>query len=404
MRSATRRGFLLCGLPILFLPLAVLVTGIAASIPSSAEAQEAAVKRPWSLRNLFMPRKADRVEPGMEVAPKARKKPRSKVPRAPREPDVPVVEKLPDSRTVMVIGDFLGAGLAEGLDAAFAQNPRVRILDRTSGSSGFVRDDFHNWPETITELIDTEKPAVILVMLGANDRQQMRVDGGRETLRSDKWMAEYGARTQALAKAIAAKKVPFLWVGVPAFKYSKMLSDMLAFNDVYRAAAEGAGAEYIDIWDGFVDENGAYVSTGPDINGQPVRLRANDGINLTTPGKRKIAFYVEKPLSKLLGESTTPSVAALTPASLPKVAVPDIDIGTIDRTQPISLKDPELDGGTELLGSVAQPKRNARSPGERLVIEGVGPDASPGRADDFSWPRPLPPSSAAADKTTAITP
>ena len=40
----------------------------------------------------------------------------------------------------------------------------------------------------------------------------------------------------------------------------------------------------MDIWDGFVDENGAYVSTGPDINGQPARLRAGDGINLTKAG------------------------------------------------------------------------------------------------------------------------
>ena len=92
---------------------------------------------------------------------------------------------------------------------------------------------------------------------------------------------------------------------------------MLAFNDIYRKAAEGAGAEFVDIWDGFVDENGAYVSTGPDINGQPVRLRAGDGINLSKAGKRKVAFYAEKPLNKLLGEIAMPGVAAFAPAKLP---------------------------------------------------------------------------------------
>ena len=37
---------------------------------------------------------------------------------------------------------------------------------------------------------------------------------------------------------------------------------------------------------------------GPDMNGQPVRLRGSDGISLSKPGKRKVAFDVEKPLNK----------------------------------------------------------------------------------------------------------
>ena len=54
---------------------------------------------------------------------------------------------------MLVVGDFLGSGLAEGLTTAFTQNPNVKIVDRTSGSSGFVREDFHNWPEKVDELI-----------------------------------------------------------------------------------------------------------------------------------------------------------------------------------------------------------------------------------------------------------
>ena len=46
---------------------------------------------------------------------------------------------------------------------------------------------------------------------------------------------------------------------------------------------------------------------GPDMNGQPVRLRGSDGISLSKAGKRKVAFYVEKPLNKLLGSETVPA-------------------------------------------------------------------------------------------------
>ena len=69
-----------------------------------------------------------------------------------------------------------------------------------------------------------------------------------------------------------------------------MTDDMLAFNDVYHAAAQDTGGEFVDIWEGFVDENGAFVSTGPDVNGQPVRLRTDDGINMTIGGKRKLVI------------------------------------------------------------------------------------------------------------------
>lgn len=397
-------------MPILFLALAVFLTGLSFAAPDIAAAQETrqeTVRRPWSLRDLFAPRKSSRVEPPAQVnTPKTRQKPKARVVRAPVAPAVPIVEKQADARVVLVIGDFLAGGLSEGLETVFADIPRVKIIERASGSSGFVRDDYHDWPQQAVELIEAEKPAVILVMLGANDRQQMKVGDTREPPRSENWTKEYTARTQALAKAIAASKVPFLWVGLPAFKSPRMSTDMLAFNDIYRASAEAAGAEYVDIWDGFVDETGAYVTTGPDINGQPVRLRAGDGINLTKAGKRKVAFYVEKPLNKLLGNAATPGLATFAPAGLPELIVlPPVDTGPIVRTVPVSLKDPALDGGLELLGA-AKPvkKKEARSPSEKLAIEGIAPDAAPGRADDFSWP----PTSAVAatpptgETTTAI--
>src|SRR5690606_2405906 len=123
--------------------------------------------------------------------------------------------------------------------------------------------------------------------IGANDRQQMDVEGERETVRSENWNREYAERASRLAKAVTARKVPLLWVGAPPFKSSKMMLDMMAFNDVYRSTATAAGGEFVDIWDGFVDEAGNYMANGPDLNGQPARLRANDGINLARPGKRK---------------------------------------------------------------------------------------------------------------------
>ena len=403
MVSAARIRVIVFRLPILVLAIVVLATGVAGTFHTPALAQEQPQDRGWSLRDLLFPRRSERIEPPLDIRkakPKVKKKP-----RAPVEPAVPIVEKAPDSRVILVIGDFMASGLAEGLDTAFAANPAIRIVERANGSSGFVRDDVYNWPEQVKSLIETEKPAAVVVMLGSNDRQQMRVNDVREQPRSENWTKEYERRTEALGKALASTKVPYLWVGMPAFKTSKMTSDMLAFNDIYHSAAEKNGGEFVDVWDGFVDENGAFVSIGPDITGQAVRLRSDDGINVSKAGKRKLAFYTEKPLAKILGLAAPGSVVtAAAPAGAP-VEAPSLPAAPIvvDRTVPMLLNDPALDGGTELLGAAATPKANSELPGEKLILEGKAPEASPGRADDFSWPPTTPPPATAAATPDAAT-
>jgi len=394
--------------PILILALAVLMVAAASAFHTPAMAQEEQ-SRGWSLRDLLFPRRSERIEPPLDIQkarPKA--KARKSKPRPPAEPETPIVEKTPDARVVLVVGDFMASGLGEGLDTAFAENAGVRIVVRSNGSSGFVRDDFYNWPEQVKSLIEAEKPSAVVVMLGSNDRQQMKVGDVREQPRSENWTKEYERRTDAFGKAMAEAKVPFLWVGMPAFRLPKMTSDMLAFNDIYHSAAQKHGGEFVDVWDGFVDENGAFVTTGPDINGQAVRLRSDDGINVSKAGKRKLAFYTEKPLAKILGLAAPGSVTTVSaPAGAPVEApAPNAAPIVIDRTVPMLLGDPALDGGSELLGAAAPAKVNPNLPGEKLVIEGKAPDASPGRADDFSWPPKTQPATAAAttDKTTAINP
>ncbi|MCA0057387.1 DUF459 domain-containing protein [Mesorhizobium sp. B261B1A] len=409
MAWAARIGTFIPRMLVLFLAVAVLAVAMAGAFHAPAMAQEQQ-SRGWSLRDLLFPRRSERIEPPLDIQ-KPRPRPKAKKPRAPRppaEPEIPIAEKAPDARVVLVVGDFMAAGLAEGLDTAFAENTGVRIVVRSNGSSGFVRDDFYNWPEQIKSLIETEKPAAVVVMLGSNDRQPMKVGDVREQPRSETWTKEYERRTEAFGKAIATAKVPFLWVGMPAFRVSKMTSDMLAFNDIYRQAAESHGGEFVDIWDGFVDENGAFVTSGPDINGQPVRLRSDDGINMSKAGKRKLAFYTEKPLMKVLGLAAPGSVApTAAPAGAPVEApAPAAAPIVIDRTAPMLLSDPALDGGTELLGAGPPAKANPGLPGEKLVVEGKAPVASPGRADDFAWPPKTNPAAAAAAAatTTAITP
>lgn len=370
---------LLQALPVLVIAIVVLALAAPAVL-----AQDQQPRRPRNLFEFLFGTRERVIEQRVPQRPAARQRPQAKAPkthaRPPAEPEMPVVEKSQTARAVLVVGDFMASGLAEGLSVAFAQNAEIKVIDRTKGSSGFAREDYYDWPKEIKPLIEADKPAAIVVMLGSNDRQQMRVGDVREQPLTEGWTKEYQARAAALATAMKDSKIPFVWVGQPAFKPKKMLSDMLALNDIYRQAAEGVGGTFVDIWDGFVDENGAFVTDGPDMNGQPVRLRSNDGINMSKAGKRKLAFYVEKPLYKILGiagSGANAPDAAVLPQAGPQSRMP------VDRTLPVSLNDPELDGAGELLGQKIDPKGKAHTAAERLAIEGIAPEPTPGRADDF---------------------
>ncbi len=376
----------------------MLAAGVLASSVAATPLVAQEQNRPWSLRDLLFPqRRIQRIEPAppvQRVAPpeaaQPKAKPRAKTvrqkkaapaPPVTEAPDVVETPKAADAKVVLVVGDFVGASVAEGIVAMFATDPRVRVVDRTNGSSGFVRADHYDWIDRIDDLIAAEKPAAVVMAIGANDRQTMRIGDRREPVRSNAWSREYLARAATFASMVVADDVPLVWVGTPPFKSARANSDMLALNEIFRKTADDSGGEFVDVWDGFVDEAGTFVTTGPDIAGQPVRLRASDGINLTDAGKRKLAFYAEKPLRRLLGLDQAPDPTA--PAlPIPGAGTPIAAKGApTDRTEPISLADPRLDGGDELLdvpstASLAAP-----------AMPTLDAAATPGRADDFAWPR-----------------
>jgi hypothetical protein len=79
-------------------------------------------------------------------------------PRAAAPPPEPVVEKLENARRILLVGDFLAGGTADGLSAAFAQAPGVIVVDRSNGSSGLVRDDYYDWPGEARGIVEESSP------------------------------------------------------------------------------------------------------------------------------------------------------------------------------------------------------------------------------------------------------
>lgn len=309
----------------------------------------------------------------------------------------PPPPKVENAKKVLVVGDFVASALGDGLKAAFEDSPGVVVESRANGSSGLVRDDFYDWPTQLPALVTELKPSVIVIQIGANDRQQLATPTGRLDFRTDPWFSAYGDRVAELATVAAGTRVPVIWVGLPAFRPQNMTADALRLNTIYRSSIEKVNGEFVDVWEGFVDQEGRFIVTGSDITGQPVRLRGNDGINFTGPGKRKLAFYVEKSVRRYLGDMTSPDLVRLDGSNLPElVSLPPSESKAIVTTPPIDLFDPELDGADELLGGTLPPSSSFPTPRDQLVQNGRLPDPPVGRVDYVK--RPAQPTPATATR------
>ena len=105
---------------------------------------------------------------------------------------------------------------------------------------------------------------------------------------------------------LKTRGVPIIWIGFPAIRGAKSTGDMSYLDDLYRARADKAGIAYVDIWDGFVDDQGRFVQDGPDFEGQTRRLRTYDGVNFTKAGAEKLGHHVERDLRRVLDSHVLP--------------------------------------------------------------------------------------------------
>jgi hypothetical protein len=338
----------------------------------------------WRRQPQQLPPQRDfQVFPGIEEPAQPRRERRARRARTaePQPREVAAVEKAENAKRALVIGDFMATALAKGLADTYRENANVVVIDATSGSSGLVRQDYFDWPGKLPAIVAEQKPDAILIMIGGNDRQTL--DGAQ--LGSDAWRTAYAQRIAALADALKATGKPVIWGGLVSVAKSAMSRDYSWFNGIFREQAEAKGLRYVDMWNGFADEDGKYVSVGPDVRGQSVQLRADDGLNFTRAGQRKLAFFVEQQLTDMFGGIGS-LIAAVAPGS--QAATVDARIGPMQTLDALSLM-----GGADLSRGVTS-SRDRGKVAEAIAARITQVDASlppKGRADSYIWPLPEPP-------------
>ena len=296
-----------------------------------------------------------------------------------------------------------------------------------------AKNDRLDWSQITKDTLAAEKPNAIIVMLGLNDRLPIRekalsspepqrkgeqraqaaqapqnsaqgeaatsadseaappaenkaqhpAPGGSYDFQTDQWAALYARRIDAMIAALKSNGVPINWVGLPAMRGTKSTRDISYLDELYRERAEKAGIVYVDVWDGFVDDQGRYAVQGPDFEGQTRRLRAADGVHFTKAGAVKLASYVDRDLRRAISSPVVPVAlpGPETPKSGSAGARPDV--GPV---LPLTASGGERG---DLLGAEGRPTQMTPDPiAAKVLSRGNALVAPADRADDFSWPRP----------------
>lgn len=271
---------------------------------------------------------------------------------------------------VLVIGDRLATQLAQGLADSYAPDrARIAVIDNTADDSGYLPAPV-DWIARAPDAIAAARPSVTVVALGSEDLQPIKDGDALVQPLTERWLELYGKRVDEVLTALRDKAGRVIVTGLAPVANTSLSDDYAKLNELLRTRAARAGLTFANVWDGFVDEDGKYLANGPAVDGQRRRLRFNDGVRFTRAGGRKLAFFVQKDINRMLEESgkSQPAVDATSPAS----------------TRPAALAGPPAPAkGADPIAVSASAKAASR-----VLKEGIAPTPVRGRADDFAWPPP----------------
>ena len=199
-----------------------------------------------------------------------------------------------DPLRVWVIGDSVTEQLGPALSRLAAEPALpMDVQHDFRYSSGLARPDFFDWGARAVELIAETDPDAFVVMVGANDGQDIRDPDGRfRHIGEPEWEAIYRQRVGELMDLLAAEGRSVVWVGQPIMRTAAFDERIAYLDSLYDAeAATRPNVTFVDSRPLFATPDGRYADYLADA-GQLVQMRQGDGIHLTRAGGERLAGAV----------------------------------------------------------------------------------------------------------------
>ena len=185
---------------------------------------------------------------------------------------------------VLSIGDALGGGLGAGLSRVTEPSGNYDVSIRFNEESGLARPEVYDWAATVPKILDGNAYDVIVVMLGANDRQMIRDGDMRYEFGTPEWKEAYTKQVNLLLDQLAASKARIIWVAPPPMRdpdYDAAMQDIAALQ---KQQVEKRGMTFLDLRPQFTNPDGSYADATTDGAGNVIKLRGRDGISFFKAG------------------------------------------------------------------------------------------------------------------------
>ncbi len=318
---------------------------------------------------------------------------------------------------ILVVGDNLAGGLGAGMSRMVQDDPRYEILNRFNESSGLARTELYDWPSAIEKIVADKPVDAVVVLLGVNDRQDIRDTNVRYPFKSPDWVKGYTANVDHLLAAVKAANAGVFWVSIPPMADPDFDADMRYLADLQAKQVAATGGHFVDVRPSFMAPDGSYVDRGPDETGADRKLRSRDGITFYKQGNNRFGQLVMAEINKLATGhdiAAPPDLSAVTSnVATAKTTIPaPASAGVTVVTEAPSFGQAGLDGedvtfkADVIQSAVAGPKSVAQraalvsgfpvsgvkptakagSQAQRLFVDGILPVAPTGRFDDYAVP------------------
>ena len=245
-------------------------------------------------------------------------------PQAPvEEPSAPDQPPAADDRRiveVLSIGDALGGGLGAGLSRVTEPGGDYDVSIRFNEESGLARPEVYDWAATVPKILEGNAYDVIVVMLGANDRQMIRDGEMRYDFGTPEWAGAYAKQANLLLDQLAASNARVIWVAPPPMRDPDYDAAMKSIAALQKDLVEKRGMTFLDLRKQFTNPDGTYTDSTTDGAANIVKLRGRDGISFFKAG------------NNLMGEQVLAAIKAGEAPATPAVPVYSADDTPSEKT------------------------------------------------------------------------
>ena len=201
---------------------------------------------------------------------------------------------------VLMIGD----SMMRQLGVAMEKELKIAGVQPTSTfsslGSGLTRVDAFDWFGKIESLMQERKPKVVVIAIGANDRQPIKATSGQMfPCGTPEWEKEYSRYVGRIMDALINGGVEkIVWLLLPDMK-ERTHQDYAEFaNAIFmREASTETRQQKISLFDTrpmLTRKPGTYSAFVMAPNGQALTVRDPDGVHLSAVGAQRVALGLVK--------------------------------------------------------------------------------------------------------------